>query len=437
MKPIDVSFGHATRVRLAFSFVFGVAAAIARGDVIVVWNEALTAYVSASDAGLAPHLEARAYAVAHLAAADAIAEVGRELHGSRAREAGERAAIASAARESIAALVPHAREQAEALAAEQLASIPDCAEKTRGIASGRAAAVRLLQRRENDNWLALARFRPPAGPLPDVSEHVAKAIVAGRDPPVSPWRAAKPFFLRSVEQIDVAVPYSMAVDGKLRKNFTLLESKLFAEVDRTQPEGVLARTWAGNAVAAWNRIAGIMARDRALPLADEARMFAVLNAALADATLSALHWRFALGSWRAMMVETWEDTRGQPMLSTDFSAPAVIDGLHGGMVHVAPRRVLIAPMPNYPSVPATIAGAAQAALAESLKGDNAGFTLEVSGSEGAPMSRGFGSLGEAARESAFVATFDGRHTREAGIAGYQLGAAIGRHVARRFPASRR
>lgn len=95
------------------------------------------------------------------------------------------------------------------------------------------------------------------------------------------------------------------------------------------------------------------------------------------------------------------------------------------------HRVLIAPLADYPCLAATLAGAAQAALA-GLKLDRSGFTLEATDDKGARLQRSFGSIAEAARESAFVATLDGRHTREAGIAGHALGSAVGRTVSKHF-----
>ena len=117
-----------------------------------------------------------------------------------------------------------------------------------------------------------------------------------------------------------------------------------------------------------------------------------------------------------------------PLRSSETTAPAVFDGLEHGVARLEFRRTLIPPLPNFPAFNAVIAGAAESALVECLKGDRRGFS--VAGPR-ADFSRSYGSVAEAARESVFVVSLDGRHTRESAIAGYQLGKQVGREAARR------
>lgn len=415
--------------------VFG--SAVAHGEVVTDWNVAFAQYTAAPELALAPQLEARVHAMAHLAIVEAIAEVRRGSRRGSESALADRAAAVEAAKSMIAALLPEYASRAEALAAEQLAALPEGNDKARGLASGRAVAARVLRARAADGWIALTMSHPPYGPLPDRSEELARAIADGAAPPRSPWRSVRPFFLKSAGQLEPAVPSFTAVDGSVRVDYDLLQSKLFNAVDRTNAPDVLPRTWDASPVVAWNRIARAAIAGRGLTLAEEARVFALLNLALADAALSALHWRFTLGSWSDMFIETWADGRGRPMSPSATTAPAVFDSFQSGTAVLETRRVLVPPRPNYPSLAATLGGAAQAALIAGLKFDHGGFTLEVTNRDAPTLSRSFGSIAEAARECAFVATLDGRHTREAGIAGYQFGAAIGREVARRFDRARR
>jgi hypothetical protein len=102
-------------------------------------------------------------------------------------------------------------------------------------------------------------------------------------------------------------------------------------------------------------------------------------------------------------------------------------------------RVLIPPTPNFPSVDAAVAGAAQAVLTRFFKTDQIAFTLPKgtahAGDSSAP--RTFVSISAAARECAYVASLDGRHLREACIAGYSLGTSVGSYVGKRQVARRR
>jgi hypothetical protein len=147
--------------------------------------------------------------------------------------------------------------------------------------------------------------------------------------------------------------------------------------------------------------------------------------ALADAIVAAEHWRFTLGSWRAMDAVIWGEVGAQEARATDVVANVDL-GVYSTLVRQEFQRVVVPPMPEYPSVAATIAGAAQAALEVGCKTDRVSFAL-ASG----PLTRNYTRFSDAARESTFVATLDGRHGREACLSGYYLGKEVGRYVAKR------
>lgn len=408
----------------------------ARAHAVSNWNETITRFASAPGAKRLEHYEARAHAIVHLALAAAAKDAAGVARTRGDLEAAQQIAVAEAARTVIPEIWAAAREEVETLVARQLATVPEGESKDRGLACGRAAAIRIMSGRVDDGWRELRLGDALQGLMPDMSEQAALAVARGASPPASRWLRATPFFLKSAKQIAAPVPVFTAMSGSVRRNPALSDPRFFASVDRTQAAGVLQQTWGESPVLAWNRIARAVAQSRRLTLAEEARLFAMLNAALADAALAALHWRFDLGSWNFTMVETWADARTAPMRSTDVTAPAVFDGIEHGTVQMEIRRVLVAPLPNYPSFAATLGGAAQAALSESLGDDRAGFSLEIPAGGPEPLRRSFGCVADAARECAFVATLDGRHTREAGIGGHQLGTGVGREVARRFGRAR-
>ncbi|MES2694111.1 MAG: hypothetical protein V4773_11610 [Verrucomicrobiota bacterium] len=415
--------------------LFSLVAPAVHGGVASEWNEVLAQHRSLADVFYTPPLEARLHASMHLAMAEALRDAQGSAVRGRASEATQRAALAAAAEAIVVEWLPGSRIRAEALAARQLAGIPEGAEKAKGLACGRAAAARVLATRAGDRWIEIMGLSSAEGPVPDRSANEVQRLARGESELLSPWLAVAPLTLKSVEKIKVEVPAYTAMDGTVRVNYWLRESKLFAAVDRTVAPQMLAQTWSERPVVAWNRVAQLVAEGRGLGLEAETRLFATLNLALADATISALHWRYTLGSWRTQFVQIWGDARTTPVGATDILAPAMIDGINGGTARAEMRRMLIPPLINYPSVTATLAGAAQAAMIECLKGDRTGFTIELGGGS-EPRSRSFGGIEEAARESALVATFDGRHTREAAIAGHKLGLGVGREAAKRFASGR-
>jgi hypothetical protein len=165
----------------------------------------------------------------------------------------------------------------------------------------------------------------------------------------------------------------------------------------------------------------------------------VLNLALADATLAVLHWRHELGTWRVVTVEMWNGFNGMPPLAGE-EIRVVQTEMGPEFARRDMQSVLLPPVRNFPAPVATLAGAAQAAIAGVLKDDRTPLVLPeaqptASVADGrAP--RVLANVSAAARECAFLSSLDGRHSREACVSGYDLGAAIGGYVAKRA-ASRR
>ena len=93
-------------------------------------------------------------------------------------------------------------------------------------------------------------------------------------------------------------------------------------------------------------------------------------------------------------------------------------------------------MPNYPSRAATLAGAAQGALAGFFRSDRMAFELPGVGTT-AEKRTGFSSVSAATRECAFVASLNGPHSKEACVAGYLLGESIGSTISKRTRTARR
>jgi hypothetical protein len=188
--------------------------------------------------------------------------------------------------------------------------------------------------------------------------------------------------------------------------------------------------WVEPPIVAWNRIARMLVEQAGLDLAGRARVLAGVNLAIADATLASLHWRFVLNAWERRWADKW-------VAAPDAPDSPVMARLEGTDLTISLRpethTVVTSPMRNFPSIAATVAGAASAALAKAIESRHPGFTLSscapASGVGGSP-GRYFADVAAAARECAFASSLDGWHTREACLAGYKLGEAIGNYVAK-------
>jgi hypothetical protein len=410
----------------------------ARSDIVFAWNELMLHLTAQSPAPIAPQLEARVFAMAHLAMDEAIAAVSGPRMDAEAKKAAQRAAATSAAHDVLVHLLPEGTSAIDALAKRHLNAIAESDDKRRGIECGRAAASRVLTQRELDGWVELAQRNPTTA---DRSETAAALLARGEKLPPSPWLQVVPFALKSAEQFPVREVRTLNGSGEMLIDHALSSSSLFDRVDRVGALEARERLWSQHPVLAWNRIARQVCVGRTVDIAQQATLLAVLNLALADATLSTLHWRHTVGTWRVIDAERWEPLNGVPPQATDIVA-RISDGLDMDFARLESQRILIPPVLNYPSLPATMAGAAQAVLAGYFKTDRIEFMLPESVVDATPGTggatpRSFASVSAAARECAFVASLDGRHCREACVAGYSLGTSIGRYIVKRSAILRR
>jgi hypothetical protein len=81
---------------------------------------------------------------------------------------------------------------------------------------------------------------------------------------------------------------------------------------RSADQTTSARFWGGTAAAFWNRAAASASRARHLSLSDNARLFALLNVAIADAVISAWDAKYHFELWRPITAIRLADTDGNP-----------------------------------------------------------------------------------------------------------------------------
>lgn len=438
-EPPWFRFSSVVRLSVTIGMALVTGSAL-RADAVFAWNELLLQLAARSRELSSPIVEARVFAVTHLAVDEAVRNAPSSAVGER-RLHGQRAAAVCAAHDVVVALVPGAVTAAGKLAESHLGTIPDGDEKTRGMAAGRAAAAGVLQRRTGDRWIELATFES-LSPAPESFEAASERMMRGDEFPVSPWSRALPFALKSVKQFEVREVRTFNRSGGFSIDSGISFSSLFDHVDRATVQQSPNEGWSRRPVATWNQIARQLAMSRALDISQQARMLAVLNVALADATISCVHWRCTVGQWRKLVGDEWQPIEEPQQRSTDIVVQ-VGDGTRTQILRQEQQQILIPPTPYYPSPAATLAGAAQAALTAYFKTDRIAFALpdfsEHARKEDAKAEspiRTFATVSAAARECAYVASLQGVHSRESCIAGYLLGESIGRYVSKRTLAAR-
>ena len=180
---------------------------------------------------------------------------------------------------------------------------------------------------------------------------------------------------------------------------------------RTDEQTTIARFWADGGgtytpPGHWNEIAATVAREIGNGLADNARLFAALNLAMADAGIAAWDAKYAAEFWRPITAIQQADRDGNPATIPDSTWTPLL---------VTP------PFPEYVSGHSTFSGAAAAILA-GFFGNETTFSSETPGLTG--VTRTFTSFTQAAEEAGRSRIYGGIHFEFSNADGQSLGRSI-------------
>jgi hypothetical protein len=411
------------------------------GDAVTVWNA--NAGAAATAACLAPldnplH-ESRIYAIMHVAIHDAVNAIDRRSRPyafDAQAEAGASpdAAVAAAARDVLVALIAqlplelHSQACIDAgVAAVQtaytaaLAAIPDGQAKAQGIAVGRAAAAAILKLRANDGAVGpFLNFACPQETRPGEYQCTPGTpfIVFER------WENVTPFVLKDSSQFRPGPPY--AID---RKKYTadFNEVKSLGGDDVTTPSArtadqtEIALYWWESSPLKWNRIARVVSADQGLDLWENARLFGLLNMALADGYIAMVDSKNHYNYWRPVTAIQTADTDGNP----DTVGDPTWTPLRG-----------TPPDQDYASGHSIEGGAGAEVLKQFFGTDEITFqdcseTLAAGStcSGATPVFRSYTSFSQAAAENAYSRILIGFHFRKSIEEGTEYGRKIGRRAA--------
>ena len=393
-----------------FSFFFTLlSGSSAYADVVTDWNSAALDAIRLGKAS--PPVASRALAMLHVAIYDAVNGISRTHETYRVasavpRSASEDAAAAAAAHTVLVALFPSRSAAFDALYVANLAAIPDGPHKEAGVSWGQRVGAEILLWRSNDN--SDVTIAPPVGgttgswqqtlPVPYLLPQWA-FVAAFAIPNGAYFRAAGPPALASSEY---AAAYT--------------EVKAFgAEVgsSRTPEQDVIALFWADGAGTEtppghWNTIAEDVALRYGNTLEQNARLFALLNIAMADAAIVAWDAKYVFDTWRPVTAihngdnDGNADTIGDPTWNSFIPNP---------------------PFPEYVSGHSTFSGAAATVLAMFYGSDDVAFTTTSDFLLG--ITRQFASFSAAAAEAAMSRLYGGIHFRFSIEDGLTAGVAIG------------
>ena len=413
---------------------------------------------------LGPGRSSRAMAIVHIAMFDAVNAIsgGYRSYTGMAREtrpASLDAAIATAARDTLAQLFREQAGQFNILYNAEIARIPPSQEqqKNLGIAIGNRAATRILGMRTNDGSQI---------PEPRVGIEWITSNLPGRwrQDPISriplalgaQWAQLRPFVMTSASQFRTPPPpalnsaaYTTAFNEVKRLGGDVVHTPTERSPDQTN----IGIYWAYDGTPSlcapprlYNQIATEISKD-ATSVIDLARLYALVNTSMADAGIAAWDSKFFYDYWRPVTGVREADAGTGPTGSGDGNPATIGDATFWplgapasnltGAVNFTP------PFPAYPSGHATFGGALFETLRNFYGRDNIAFTFtsdelngqtrDTNGQVRPLLPRSFNTLSQAEEENGQSRIYLGIHWSFDKTSGITQGRNVADHVfANRF-----
>src|SRR5437667_2658161 len=273
----------------------------ADADVVTDWNNAALDAIRAERT--APPIASRSLAILNVSIYDAVNGIARThepylVQSAVAASASRKAAASAAAHEALVNLFPASGSSFDALHAAILAGIPNAPQKTAGITFGEFVANQILAARANDGHHAIVP--PPGRSGPGVWVPAPPAFLPYLLPQ---WGFVAPFAMRNSSQFRPPGPPSLDSQQYAADYEEVKELGALVGSTRTQEQTEIALFWADGAGTEtppghWNSIAQIIGAAQGNTLEENARLFALLNIAMADAAICSWDAKYTFHFWR-------------------------------------------------------------------------------------------------------------------------------------------
>jgi hypothetical protein len=383
------------------------------GDVVLDWNRTLLDAVG--EARTPAPLAARNLAIVHAAIYDAVNAIDRAyqpyfVDATAPPTTSREAAAAVAAYRTLVTLYPAQTARFDRALTESLAGIPVGTPLIDGIALGRSVADAILEWRSTDDSDRVVAYVP--GTDPGDWQPTPPAFL----PPLLPqWGSVTPFTLTSGDQFRPEGPPALT-SREYTAAFNEVKELGAANSAIRSAEGTeIALFWADPSPSHWNQIAAGVSEARGLTLSENARLFALLNLAGADAYIACFEAKYTYDFWRPVTAIRAAGSDGNPDTVADPTwTPLLATPAH----------------PSYSSGHSTFGAAAATALAGFFGTDDIAFTSTTTDLPG--VTRSYASFWAAAHENARSRLLGGIHWTFDNLDGLSAGRALGDYVVSNF-----
>jgi hypothetical protein len=265
--------------------------------VVLEWNQ--IAYDAFGAANYQHSLMAsRINAMVHIAIHDAInaIEPVYEFYVFKGNEAAADpiAAVASAAYTVLIHEIPGKKGFLDSALYRSLLPLTDPVARTKGIEVGKQAGLAIINARFND------------GSAGDPIVQIPYSKIAGMYQPVPPfniqfapyWENVSLFGLHAKDQFRPAPNPAVNTDTYLKAYEEVKAIGSVTSTTRTADQSFYAKFWYEFSEAGWNRVARVVVTDKDLSLVESARLFALVNIALADSYIAGWDAKLYYNFWR-------------------------------------------------------------------------------------------------------------------------------------------
>ncbi|KIC92622.1 vanadium-dependent haloperoxidase [Flavihumibacter solisilvae] len=357
-----------------------------------------------------PALAARIAAMMHIAMHDALNAIvpvyEQYSYHQEYALANPFAATASAAHTVLKASWPDYGATLDAKLTESLSGIPDGTAKTQGIALGIASGNAILEMRDGDGAFQNPLADWPASTVPGVYIEVPPFDVV-----YAPfWGSIPAFSLQANDQFRSSPPPDLGSPLYTEDFEEVKEVGIINSTTRTADQTAYAHWWFELSDIGWNRITRIQATEHSTGLYQTARLFALVNIAMADAYIACWEAKYYYNFWRPYTAIRAAATDGNDNTTPDPNWEPLI---------------ATPPVPDYPSGHATVANAAATVLTHFF-GNQSPFSMTSTTAVPEGAIRSFETFKQAADENADSRVVVGIHFRFACEAGQEMGNNVGK-----------
>lgn len=379
----------------------------ARADVVTDWNQ--TAIAAMKAANIAGNPWSRNMAMLHVAMSDAVNSVQNKYAvyvsgGPPAPSASAEAAAAAAAWAVLLQQVPAQKALIEQAFEASTKDIPGSPAKKDGIAIGEKCGAAIIADRASDGTSVPDTYRPVTTP----------GMWIPTTPPISAeYARAAPWVMRSADQVRPPPPPDLKSEIYTRDYNETKEMGGAKSGKRTAEQAAAVKFWTQqNFGPAWQEAARQLSAAKGLSLAENARLFALLNMGVANTFITDWDAKFTYNFWRPVTAIRNGDQDGNDATERDAGwTPFNATPMH----------------PEYPSQAAIVSGVSVGIL-EAVFGPNPSTPVVASDLMDPKVQRRFANVKEMSDETQNVRVWGGIHFRNSIEVGYQMGRKIAAYL---------